>query len=58
MIFKAMGRETPAQNRTMDPTTVYDLEARPGVACEKCGGKVYEGDWPFCRPGHPEDHIR
>lgn len=31
----------------------------PAIECEKCGGMVYEGDWPagWCK-GNPEDHER
>jgi hypothetical protein len=27
------------------------------VYCEKCGGFLYEGDWPYCK-GQPSDHRR
>lgn len=27
------------------------------VVCERCGGSILEGDWPFCK-GEPRDHWR
>lgn len=38
-----------------DGSGVMEINVTP---CEKCGADVYPGDWPFCRPGHPEDHER
>jgi hypothetical protein len=28
-----------------------------GVPCVDCGGKVLEGDWPWCK-GDPAGHVR
>lgn len=27
------------------------------LECERCGGVLYPGDWPFCK-GKPSDHSR
>ncbi len=48
--FKAMGRESRE-------FTLWPNPNRKAVPCEKCGGLVYEGDWPFCR-GNAKDHER
>ena len=65
--FKSMSRET---RRGLDvarllrhgPLVPYPgsaEEAALSVECEKCGGRVYEGDWPFCSgPGRAADHRR
>jgi hypothetical protein len=46
--FKGMTRDKDSQRRKFD--------ANP-VRCEKCGGYVFEGDWPFCK-GDPSGHVR
>lgn len=51
--FKAMGRE----KRYLSWFDLWGRGDRRSVACEKCGGRVYEGDWPFCK-GNPRDHER
>lgn len=28
-----------------------------GEKCERCGGYVFKGSWPWCK-GDPEDHAR
>jgi hypothetical protein len=33
----------------------YIDETGKGVACDKCGGTYYEGEFPFCK-GSPADH--
>jgi hypothetical protein len=53
--FKAMGRERRIELRDTFPENWY---AGHPDKCEKCGGMVWTGDWPYCRPGHPEDHRR
>lgn len=54
--FKAMGRERKVWfGDTIEPDW-YRRHAQSST-CEKCGGNVYEGDWPFCK-GDPADHRR
>jgi hypothetical protein len=49
--FKAMGREKRPL-KWWEPN-----EPRFGVPCEKCGGIIYEGSWPWCA-GDPKGHER
>lgn len=54
--FKAMGREPRTQAQRF--ADYFGGGHRPNsVTCEKCGGRVAEGDWPFCK-GDPADHRR
>jgi len=57
--FKSMQRDPDSLRDTemayRDGSGVMEINVTP---CEKCGADVYPGDWPFCRPGHPEDHER
>lgn len=46
-----MGREAQPEKHPEGGT-------RLAWVCEKCGALVVIGFWPFCRPGHPEDHKR
>ena len=52
--FKAMGRE-PASRRLR--WLLRQESNGAWLRCEKCGGQVFEGDWPFCR-GSVNDHRR
>ncbi len=62
--FKAMGRERHVGDARDEAEFIAWLEhanriASAAVTCEKCGGMVREGDWPFCRgEGHAADHNR
>ena len=49
--FKSMSRE-----KRVSPKPDPDRHWR-AILCEKCGGYVYEGEWPFCK-GEPSDHYR
>lgn len=59
--FKAMGRE-----KRQDLFDVLFGRPMPGslgeamlsVECEKCGGRIYEGDWPWCGNQGPKGHRR
>lgn len=64
--FKSMTREgnglpkslrhLPSLLEAMDATTWH---SRKTTRCEKCGGHLRAGDWPWCRgAGHAGDHDR
>lgn len=65
--FKSMSmdrEEREARRRSVPPSFFSQKEPQrwtvsmePSVTCEKCGGLVYPGDWPFCK-GKPEGHER
>lgn len=52
--FKAMGREKRVRIMDTLPENWYGYASEK---CERCGGYVYNGDWPFCK-GDPKDHRR
>lgn len=56
--FKAMGREPSGLPKSLRHLRWLDAPTPSVSRCERCGGHVATGDWPFCRPGHPEDHER
>ena len=47
--FKSMSRETKLD---------HHKPKGAGEVCERCKVTVFPGDWPWCRDGHPEDHLR
>jgi hypothetical protein len=54
--WKSMSRDREEENyrqSCLERGEEYNTED-----CDKCGGQVAPGDWPFCRPGHAEDHKR
>ena len=53
--FKSMSRERKVELRD---TFIENWYARKVEKCEKCGGLIYEGSWPWCKSGRPEEHER
>lgn len=47
---RAMSRDPDSLRRRRD-------EDQPVEKCEKCGGEIREGDWPWCS-GDPRAHER
>lgn len=56
--FKSMSREWGEKLLIYrDFRMLTDRVEYKSVPCEKCGGRVGTGDWPWCR-GNAEDHVR
>jgi hypothetical protein len=50
----------PYKSMSPDPDSIRPrcrLQDRKFVDCERCGGVIFEGEWPWCK-GRPEDHER
>jgi hypothetical protein len=52
--FKGMTRDKDSLRRPAPED--HDTEW-PCVQCEKCGGWIFEGSWPWCK-GDPRQHER
>jgi hypothetical protein len=50
--FKGMTPDPDSQKRKRELGTI------PVETCEKCGGLIFEGDWPWCKFGDPRTHER
>jgi hypothetical protein len=50
---RSMLPDPDSQKRKREPGTL----PLPVETCEKCGGLIFEGDWPWCK-GDRKDHER
>jgi len=55
--FKSMSREAPRQARDFY-ARLSDEQVMQMEECDNCKAMIAPGDWPWCRPDHPEDHNR